>query len=155
MILLEHLQKNQAYRYFFVLDVSDVPLTIAAFSISALVKDVASPTNLTNAPVAVGDGKWYVDLTADEMNADSIMVLLKTSSYTTITGSTGSIAWHSSLLLTKQAAIDLSQPFPDITEVSDANPSIGEVLSLMWQIIRKGGNRGSSNLKKILKNFDF
>lgn len=81
---LQNITKNETFKLYVSLEgIEDrdgqnrgvvwrgVSLTGASWTIS---KDGASPVALTNTPVNVNGGQGYIQLTAEEMNADVIMV---------------------------------------------------------------------------------
>lgn len=57
--------------------------------------------------------------------------------------------------LTGRVSIDLTEHVPDITDVAPSNPTLGEVLSFMWIMMRKGNGRNKWNFQKLQKEFDF
>ena len=74
--------KNQAYRYHFPMYKNDGTLFSAAWTGTAaqISKDGAAYANTSNSPVEVSSiiGRTgYIDLTASEMNADSVMLLVQ------------------------------------------------------------------------------
>lgn len=72
--------KNTAFRAYFALyDNDGDPVAAAAGLDSEVSIDGAAFTDCTNEATAVGQGVYYLDLTAGEMNGDAIAVLVKTS----------------------------------------------------------------------------
>ena len=72
--------KNQAYRWTFVILEADAdPVTSAAGLDSEVSKDGAAFADCTNEATEVAQGVYYLDLTATEMNADTVVVVVKSS----------------------------------------------------------------------------
>lgn len=72
--------KNQAYRWTFVILEADAdPVTGAAGLDSEVSKDGGAFADCTNESVEVAQGVYYLDLTATEMNADTVVVVVKSS----------------------------------------------------------------------------
>lgn len=74
--------KNAAYRVTFGIFKNDGTLITAAAGLDPEVsKDAGTFTNATNAAaeIATSSGVYYLDLTASEMNADTVAVLVKSS----------------------------------------------------------------------------
>ncbi len=74
-------QKNVAYRvYFPIFDNTGALVTSAAGLDSEVSKDGASFADCTNEATEIGSsGTYYLDLTSTEMNADAVVVIVKTS----------------------------------------------------------------------------
>lgn len=73
-------KKNVAYRVLFYLcDAVGDPVTSGAGLDCELSKDGAAFGDATNAETEIGNGWYYVDLDAGEMNHDSVIAVLKTS----------------------------------------------------------------------------
>jgi hypothetical protein len=76
-------QKNVAYRvYFAILDADGDLVTGATALDSEVSKDGGTFADCTNeaTEIATSSGCYYLDLTSTEMNADSVVVIVKTSS---------------------------------------------------------------------------
>ena len=73
--------KNQAFRVMFpILDADGDLVTGAAALDSEISKDCAAMADCTNEATEItGSGMYYLDLTATEMNADSIVIVVKTT----------------------------------------------------------------------------
>lgn len=75
--------KNSAFRLHFILFDSTTPVESAvitgqsSWTTKAISKDSGAFTSLTNSPVEIGNGWYYVDLTSDEMNADIVLVVIR------------------------------------------------------------------------------
>lgn len=75
--------KNQAYRVTFpILDSTGSLVTAATALDSEVSKDGATFTDCTSeaTEIATGSGMYFLDLTATEMNADTVAVIVKTTS---------------------------------------------------------------------------
>jgi hypothetical protein len=74
-------RKNTAFRvYFPILDNDGDPVTAAAGLDSEVSKDGAAFADCTNEATEIGSsGIYYLDLTSTEMNADAVVVIVKTS----------------------------------------------------------------------------
>lgn len=72
--------KNKAYRaHFLLLDADGDPVTGAAGLDSEVSKDGAAFADCTNEATEIGNGWYYTEVTATEMNADTVLLCLKTS----------------------------------------------------------------------------
>ena len=73
--------KNNAYRISFPILDNDGDLVSGASGLdSEISKDGANPTDCTNEATEIGSsGMYYLDLTSTEMNADTVVVIIKTS----------------------------------------------------------------------------
>ena len=74
--------KNQAYRVTFPIFDDNGDLVSSAASLDSEVsKDGGTFANCTNeaTEIATNSGMYYLDLTATEMNADTVAVIVKTS----------------------------------------------------------------------------
>lgn len=72
--------KNQAYRaYFAIYDADGDPVAGAAGLDSEVSKDGGALADCTNEATEIGQGIYYLDLTASEMNADGVVVIVKTT----------------------------------------------------------------------------
>lgn len=74
-------RKNAAYRVVFpILDADGDLVSAAAGLDSEVSKDAGAPTDCVNEATEIGSsGMYYLDLTAAEMNADCVAILVKTS----------------------------------------------------------------------------
>lgn len=74
-------RKNAPYRVVFpILDADGDLVSAAADLDSEVSKDAAAPADCVNEATEIGSsGMYYLDLTAAEMNADCVVVLVKTS----------------------------------------------------------------------------
>ena len=73
-------RKNQAFRvYFTILDADGDPVTGATGLDSEVSKDAGTFADCTNEATEIAQGMYYLDLTATEMNADSVVVIVKTT----------------------------------------------------------------------------
>ena len=146
----------------------------AAWTIS---KDGSAPASLTNAPVQIaGTSMGYVDLTADEMNADVVAfygikqllvgeviygasitdVIILTSSGSSEQLSAEDVWSYESRTLTHPVRLDLDEVVPNASSISETNPSIGEVLSIIWLALTKtaGKNLWTSDFEKWIRKFN-
>lgn len=142
-IMLEG-NKNKAYRVYFPLlsidNASIIPRTAVSWPTAKISKDGSDFVNVTNTPVAMTAGWYYLDLTQAEMNADVVrLVLGGTWAFTTFV-----------YLEIFTNVMSLSSVISDISNLSNNNPTLAEVLSLLWMILRKAGNRKSYSLRQIL-----
>jgi len=80
--------KNKAFRLYFQFSKVDMPIDNDNITIwkNYISKDAGAFTELTNTPVEIdssisiyAEGNFYVDLTADETNADSILIQSRTN----------------------------------------------------------------------------
>ncbi len=73
-------RKNQAFRvYLTILDADGDPVTGATGLDSEVSKDAGAFADCTNEATEIAQGMYYLDLTASEMNADAVVVIVKTS----------------------------------------------------------------------------
>lgn len=72
--------KNRAYRaHFLILDATGAPVTGGAGLDCQVSKDQAAFAAAAGTETEIGNGWYYCDLSATEMNADTIIAVLKTS----------------------------------------------------------------------------
>ena len=72
--------KNAAYRYnFYIFNSSGDPVTGATGLDSEVSKDNAGFNDCSNEATEVGNGQYYIDLTAPEMNADHVAFVCKSN----------------------------------------------------------------------------
>ena len=72
--------RNVAYRvYLGIFDNDGDPVLGAADLDSEISKDGAAYADCTNEATEVGNGSYYLDLTAGEMDADAVLLAIKTS----------------------------------------------------------------------------
>lgn len=72
--------KNKIYRaHFLILDNTGSPVTAAAGLDCQVSKDQAAFATATNGETEIGNGWYYCELTATEMNADTVIAVLKTT----------------------------------------------------------------------------
>lgn len=72
--------KNKAYRaHFLLLDADGDPVTGAAALDTEVSKDGGGFVDATNEATEIGNGWYYTEITATEMNADTVILVLKTS----------------------------------------------------------------------------
>lgn len=135
--------KNQAYRLYFTLlsidNASIIPRTgVTNFSVKKLSKDNGSFNTTTNSPVEMGYGWYYIDLTADEMNADSVKLVFG--------GVWGFTTFTYVEILTN--SLSLNSVVPDISTLTTEQPTMSEVLGVIWWAIRKSGGKSKWSLAK-------
>lgn len=71
--------KNKAFRaHFLLLDADGDPVTGATALDTEVSKDGGSFVDATNEGVEIGNGWYYTELTSAEMNADTVLLVLKT-----------------------------------------------------------------------------
>lgn len=146
----------------FTLQLESSGTTTTPFSYLAISKDGGKFVPTANTPTFTTQADSDVDsvtmgyttliLTASEMGADRIVVIARRSSSP---GPLITLNYCIYTVATKAVTLDLTLPITDVADISSSNPTLGEVLSLPWLIVRKAGNRDTWNLKKILKYFDF
>lgn len=79
--------KNLAFRaHLLLLDADGDPVTGGGGLDAEISKDGGAFTDCTNAETEIGNGWYYVELTATEMNADTVIVVLKSSTTGAKTG---------------------------------------------------------------------
>ncbi len=72
--------KNKAYRaHFLLLDADGDPVTGASTPDTEVSKDGAAFSDATNEATEIGNGWYYTEITATEMNADTVILVLKTA----------------------------------------------------------------------------
>lgn len=146
--------KNIAYTLWFVLYLTDdgAP-SFSGFgsywSTLQISKDGGSFTTLTNTPVSMGNGWWYINLTANEMNADTVRI--------SIVGAENSGGtWASACAVEIQThTVDLTSSVNTITSLTNTNPSIQEVLSLLWLGMTNEATKKNWDLQTFLKKWTF
>lgn len=110
-------------------------------------KDNGSFVAVTNSPVKLFDGTYTLDITAEEMNADKIVIRAEI-----VTDSTKGINNDFLLVIytNKSVASGDRVVFPD-EALSTVTPTINEVLGFLYQYFRNRRNRSGWTLSNFLK----
>jgi len=111
-------------------------------------KDGGAFQPLTNTGVFIAKGAFYVELTTNEMDADRIDIVYtgptqKFTTMATILTSSGSQSGSGGLALTDTVT--------DILNAPDENPTVGDVLSFIYQYFRKRRKRKEWSLRRHLE----
>lgn len=167
-ILAEMPKKNTAFRFYGHLrDTSDTAgktgYNLSGKTVRSFIsKDGGAWTATTNTAVEITPssanspatsgtyGYFYIDLTASEMNAGVILLKCYLSDNES-TFNSNSDALDIIIHTVAKKLVSFDDTVSDITSLSSDNPTVGEVLSLLWQWIRKGKGNQKRNLAKILK----
>lgn len=101
--------------------------------------------NATNAPTAISGGSggaFYLDLTAEEMDADEIFVSIDyVGSNPTLKGIDGRIIIRTAA--TSSGGLSLNDTVSNISNLPVASPTLGEAVSFLYQYFKKRRNRNS------------
>lgn len=143
--------KNVAYRVTFPIYDADGDLVTAAASLDSEVsKDAGTFTDCTNeaTEIATSSGIYYLDLTASEMNADTVAVIVKTSTsgakttvlifYPVESGDT--TAWADDLLGRSVSNVEATAAEHSVATVVLATLESEFTTSTNWRIYRTNGS---------------
>jgi len=127
------------------------PATLSNFTFS-ISKDGAAFTSLTNAPIEIDTGHAQVQLTATEMNADVIIIK---GLYQDLQNVQDSYTGIISIIIYTSTATDfnLTSIVTDVTDLSHENPTVQEVLSLLWMGLRKSGGKAGWSFNKWVNRY--
>lgn len=168
MLYISNVTKNQAYRLYLAADYTkdsvgdgiypdgQPNLTGASYILS---KDDGEITGTTNKGVFIDKGFFYIDLTAEEMNADKIVLYIfrETSRFiasaiiTTAPALTASDVWSYADREITGGGLSLTDVVNDVEILANSNPTLGDLLSFLWQSIRKKSNKDKWPLAKFLR----
>ena len=148
--------KNQSYRmYFYMVSTGSTPTPgnsvtgMTSWTIKKTSRDGAAFVNLTNNPVEIGNGWYYIVLNAAEMNADAILIQIRGTSPSYTSRLYNTLIKTSSVITT---GISLSDPVTNIGDFPYGTPTIGDVLSFLYQYFKKRRKQGTWNLTKHINN---
>lgn len=127
---------------------------------ASITKDGGSDAATTNAPTISpnihSDGSQItLVLTAAEMNANIITVTFYANNNSIVAQTTFYTSGIAFAPVQTQGGLDLSTPVTNVSAISDANPTFGEVISLVWQAMTHTQKKHHWSFTTWLNKFDF
>lgn len=160
--------KGQSADIYFTLGVANNPYgaieASGAFEYVGISKDGGTFDATTNSPVEIqydtadggsgsrSYGRYKLTLTATEMDADVISICWFDSGTGRVGGTLFIFTGSGHPASEGGSGMALTDTVTDVTALADDNPTIREILSLLWQILRKAEKRDRKTLKQILKS---